>query len=202
MDYDSAIAEYTESIRLNPNDASAYYNRGNAYLGKKDYDSAIADYTEAIKLDPDSDVKAEAYCKRGHSYQDGKNDYHSAIADYNEAKRLNPDESSVFISIYIEHGKAYLEKKDYDGAIAYFSEAIDNDTSWAEPYRYRGNAYLGKKDYDNAIADFDTAIVNARYDDYTDPSDYHNRGLAYDAKGNKAKAEEDYAKAKELGYKG
>ena len=49
----AAIADYDIAIRLNPDDADAYYNRGNAkdHLGQ--YFAAIADYDIAIRLDPD-----------------------------------------------------------------------------------------------------------------------------------------------------
>ena len=51
-DYDRAIKEFDESIRLNPNDAIAHYNRGTAWSNKGDKDRAIKDYDEAIRLDP------------------------------------------------------------------------------------------------------------------------------------------------------
>jgi tetratricopeptide (TPR) repeat protein len=51
-DFDSAIADGTDVIRLDPTCAFAYSGRGMAYLLKGDYDSAIADCTEAIRLDP------------------------------------------------------------------------------------------------------------------------------------------------------
>ena len=60
--YDKAIADYDEAIRLNPNDASAYYERGQAWHSKDDLDKAIADYDEAIRLDP---RHARAYTIRG-----------------------------------------------------------------------------------------------------------------------------------------
>ena len=50
--YDEAIKDYTEAIRLDPNYAWAYNNRGNVYYSKKDYDRAIADYDEALRVDP------------------------------------------------------------------------------------------------------------------------------------------------------
>ena len=40
-DYDGAIADYTEALRLNPADATAYYNRGLARTDKGDLDGAI-----------------------------------------------------------------------------------------------------------------------------------------------------------------
>lgn len=52
-DYDKAIAEFTEVIRLDPEDAGAYHNRAHAYCSKKEYAKAVADYNEAIRLTPD-----------------------------------------------------------------------------------------------------------------------------------------------------
>ena len=52
QEYDRAIADYDEAIRLNPEVATAFNNRGNAYADKHLYDRAIADYDEAIRLNP------------------------------------------------------------------------------------------------------------------------------------------------------
>lgn len=49
-EYDRAIADFTQAIKLNPKDVNPYLNRGVAYEKKREYDLAIADYTQAIKL--------------------------------------------------------------------------------------------------------------------------------------------------------
>jgi tetratricopeptide (TPR) repeat protein len=49
-EYDVALQDYNEAIRLNPISASQYNNRGVIYRIKGDYDRAIADYDTAIKL--------------------------------------------------------------------------------------------------------------------------------------------------------
>jgi Flp pilus assembly protein TadD len=54
-----------------------------------------------------------------------------------------------------------------------------------------------KGDIDKAIADLDEAIRL----DPDDANTYQYRGLAYEKKGEKAKAEADFAQAKKLGYK-
>jgi tetratricopeptide (TPR) repeat protein len=51
-DNDRAVADYNESIRLDPTYAYPYNGRGNAYRGKGDNDRAIVDYNESIRLDP------------------------------------------------------------------------------------------------------------------------------------------------------
>jgi tetratricopeptide (TPR) repeat protein len=52
-DYDLAIADYTQAIKLKPDYAEAYLWRGVMYNIKDDDDLALADYTQAIKLKPE-----------------------------------------------------------------------------------------------------------------------------------------------------
>jgi tetratricopeptide (TPR) repeat protein len=72
-DFDRAIADNTEAIRLSPNNFYAFNNRGLAYHGIGDYDRALADYNEAIRLNP---FFANAFCNRGTMVKDatGKED--------------------------------------------------------------------------------------------------------------------------------
>ena len=51
-DYDKAIDDFTDAIRIDPKYATAYYNRGLVWKAKGDNDKAMADYDEAIRLDP------------------------------------------------------------------------------------------------------------------------------------------------------
>ena len=85
-DYDRAIADYTDALRLKPDFAHALYNRGLAYQTKGDYDRAISDYTEAIRLNP---TYFRAYKNRGLAYK-AKGDMPDANSDFTEASRLSP----------------------------------------------------------------------------------------------------------------
>jgi tetratricopeptide (TPR) repeat protein len=83
-DYPAAIADYNQAIEINPNDAEAYSNRGNAYIDLKDYQRAIADFTKAIEIDPND---ADAYYDRGFAYG-LSGDTPSGIVDLQKAAQL------------------------------------------------------------------------------------------------------------------
>jgi len=51
-DYDRAIADYTQTIRLDPDFTGAYSGRGLAYEGKGDTAKALADYRKALTVAP------------------------------------------------------------------------------------------------------------------------------------------------------
>ena len=84
--YDLAIQDYNESIKLNPNYAKSFNNRGVAYQKKGEYDRAIEDFDTAIKIDPDY---ADAFANRAETYQK-KGDYPRALKDFDEALRQQP----------------------------------------------------------------------------------------------------------------
>ncbi len=67
--YAAAIADYSESIKIDPKDSDNYANRGSVYMTSKNYEKAVADYTEALKLGGVPawmhEYRARAYCALG-----------------------------------------------------------------------------------------------------------------------------------------
>lgn len=84
-EYDLAVSDYNEALKLNPKDALAYLNRGRAFSGKSNYDSAITDYSKAIELNPKD---AAAYFNRADSYEK-KGSTQQAISDYQKTVDLD-----------------------------------------------------------------------------------------------------------------
>ncbi len=83
---DKAIEDCNEAIRIKPNYALAFFNRGNASFAIGQYDRAIEDYDQSIRLNSND---ANAFSNRGNTYAN-KGQYDRGIEDYNEAIRLNP----------------------------------------------------------------------------------------------------------------
>jgi tetratricopeptide (TPR) repeat protein len=103
---------------LDPNDAGAYINRGNAYVDKGKHDRALADFNKAIELDPNN---ALAYLGRGNAYAAIQID--RAIVDYTQAIDLDPN----FAKAYYNRGVIYEDKGDKARAIADFRRALSLD---------------------------------------------------------------------------
>jgi tetratricopeptide (TPR) repeat protein len=111
-DYDRAIADFEQAIRLDPKFAKAYNGRGATYFRKGDYDRAMSDYDRAIRLDP---KYAVTYVNRGYVYEQ-KSNYRRAIADYDHALKLDPN--NAFARLNRERVLALLAGKQTGSAPA------------------------------------------------------------------------------------
>ena len=184
-DFDAAIANLTEAIRLDPQCGKAYSLRGFAHLEKKEYDQAIADYDAAIRLDP----SCPAYRNRGLAYF-YKGNLDQAFSDYNEAIRLDPNGRHAYLLRSVAYGK----KGEIEKQIADLTEAIRLDPKWVVAYEVRAEAYGKKGETEKQIADLTEAIR-------LDPKNadaYYDRSAAYGRIGDTDKQIADYNEAVRL----
>ena len=131
-EYDRAIEDFDQAIRLDPTAAETFNNRGVARSHKGQFDRAIGDYDQAIALDPGY---AEAYSNRGSALGD-KGQYDRAIRDFDRAIELQPDNAFA----YNNRGVIYGETGRYDRAVEDFDVAIKLNSSYAEALNNRGIA--------------------------------------------------------------
>jgi tetratricopeptide (TPR) repeat protein len=147
-DYDSAIEDYTQIIRLDPQENYGYFLRGEAYASKGDYDSAIADYTRAISIDPND---TSSYFCRGDVYAK-KEDYDSAIADLTRVISIDP----TYPAVYNARGITHCNKGCYNSAIADYTQAIKIDPGFDFGHDicrglYYNNSKIMKQTYSKLI---------------------------------------------------
>jgi tetratricopeptide (TPR) repeat protein len=132
-DVDKAIAEYTEALKRNPNDAStksslasAYYIRGLTFTSKREHARAVEDYSEAIKNQPDYPL---AFNKRGWANLEIRN-FDQAVKDFERVIQLNPDDAQAkqnLANAYMQRGIAYDQKGDHARAAADFEIVLKFD---------------------------------------------------------------------------
>ena len=90
--HNEAIKDYDTVIRLNPNDALAYYKRGWAKAKLGQHNEAIKDYDAAVRLKSDY---APAYHNRGWA-KAGLGQHNEAVKDYDAVIRLKPDHALAY----------------------------------------------------------------------------------------------------------
>jgi len=180
--YDLCYSEIKKAMRNNPNDADAYWARGELYLERRLYDSAALDFTKVIELNP---TRAEAYYKRGLSYigpednspgarllraifgnKEDKNDwetsvdlrpyYDGATSDFTKAIEIKPD----YIQAYYERAKIYEQQHKYDKALADLIKIIEIDPNHLEASKKLGEIpWQGKYEKETLVAF--TRIMNS-----------------------------------------
>ena len=82
--WQDSIDSYSQAINIEPNDAKAHSERGDARRGLDDFAGAIADYNRAIELEPSF---ADAYNNRAFIHNRQQN-YEQAKADLEKAAQL------------------------------------------------------------------------------------------------------------------
>lgn len=119
---DKAIADFTQSIRLDPQFSDPYSERGVAWHLKGEYDKAIADCSEAIRLAPkNADGHNNlawllATCSL-EAHRDGK----EAIEHATKACQLSKWKVVSFIDTL---AAAYAEAGDFDEAVRWQRNAM------------------------------------------------------------------------------
>ena len=150
-DFDHALAECDEAIRLNPKSSVAYNYRCNVLIHHGEYDRAIPDCDQAIRLDPEN--PSSAHTLRGTSWG-VKGELDRAIADYDIAIRLNPNLAGPLSS----RGALLGQKGDFVRALSDIDHAIHMEPKNPGIYTLRALTLIDKGDLDEALADIDEAI--------------------------------------------
>jgi S1-C subfamily serine protease len=186
----AAIAHYDKAIRLKPDHADDYVNRGLLKSKLSQYSGAIADYSRAIRLKPNY---ANAYYYRGKAKHDLEK-YSGAIADYSKSIRIKPD----YAAAYNNRGKAKADLGEHNAAIADYDKAIRLKPDYVDAYVNRGLAEYDLGQYSAAITDYDAAI--RLKPDLA--AAYYNRGRAKILLGLTREAKQDLQSAIKLAERG
>jgi tetratricopeptide (TPR) repeat protein len=202
LDYDRALKDFEDAVRIDPTFARAFANRGAVHAAKQDFDRAIEDFTRVLALEPRS---AHAFADRAGMHR-LKGEHEQAIGDYTQAIQIDPS----FTEAILNRGITLAGTGRCADAIADFSRAIElskagTTTSIAlvdrglcrektgrddlavldysahldlEPrsqygLELRGALYFRARQYDRALADFAQALVV----NPSSPAALYGRGL-------------------------
>jgi tetratricopeptide (TPR) repeat protein len=142
---EAAIGACSEFVRLHPDDADAYLDRGGVFLSKMRLDEAVADFTRAHELDPSS---LWPLADRGIAYA-WKNDRARADQDFEDVRKIDPANPILL------HGQAILSMNsgDLETAIDALTKALQVNPRDGWALQTRADAYQQAGDFAEAQAD-------------------------------------------------
>jgi tetratricopeptide (TPR) repeat protein len=148
--YERAVADFNQTIRLKPDLADAYLNRGAAQEGLAHYDDAIRDLTTALELGA---PPTQIYFLRSAVREKAK-DLQGAKRDWDLGMRSQPaDEQS-----YVARGHARQET-DPKGALADYDQALAINPRSFPALENKGHILADLlKDNKEAVVVLDTAV--------------------------------------------
>jgi tetratricopeptide (TPR) repeat protein len=199
-DYDNAITDFSESIKLNPS-AKTYIERAYSKVEINDNSGAISDLQRAIEIDPKN---IEAYYGLGY-YKYLNEDYYGALSAF-ESRNNNRDSISNFHDFYVQFlmSKSLYAKYVYNQSFdkidwliknKEITSIIDDNSIMAEIYELRGLNYIQKDSMSLALIDFekatelapDVALYQERIGDtylenkeYDKAIEYYNKAILLD----------------------
>lgn len=198
-EFEKSNSDMPDGFVYNHELAVPYYGHGRALEGLGKKDEALADLEKAVAIDP---KYADAICERG-IVLIGKDVKDKGCMDLRKAKTLGNVKAkelyennacSGMSGSFVQAGDKKVESKDYAGAIADYTAAIQLSSDSISPYLKRAQCNVLLKKYDKAVTDYNKAIkikpdtVKILY----------LRGLAYNAASNFKLAFEDFSKVVRL----
>jgi tetratricopeptide (TPR) repeat protein len=178
-----SIETYRQSIRINPDGATAWYYLGIAFNASNQTVKAIDSYQQAIRCNPEY---AEAWNSLGEAFTISKQTP-KAIEAYQQALRIKPEITNAWFNL----GNTYKESGQKSKAISAYQQAIRNTSENAEAWNNLGDVFSASNQNDKAIEAYQQALrIN--------PEHYiarYNLGNAYSESNQTAKAIEAYQQA-------
>lgn len=163
---DRAVADYAQSLRIEPHSSLTHSERGLAYLSLGDNDAAMNDFSEAIAIDP---ANSRAYFARGRlEYAQG--DFEKARADLERTVELKP--AYGYPPLWLDLALVRLGKADPKLLAGRVSAVSQKEWPWPIV-----EFYLGRRDEASMRAAAREAKDAATVADRTCEADYYAGAL-------------------------
>ena len=156
---DGAVADLTAAIQSDATMTDAYILRGEVYMQTGNYSAAMNDFNAALNIDATNSV---AYYDRA-LLNTRLEDFNSAMGDINNALAAyvsKPNEILQLRDLYAKRGQLNLWIKNWEGAIADYTNSLARPEGTVSPsvYAERAEAYTAMGEYALAVNDYTSAI--------------------------------------------
>jgi predicted O-linked N-acetylglucosamine transferase (SPINDLY family) len=178
-----ALESIRTALDLDPSNAAAYNDYGQALYQLQRFDAAVDAYDKAIAIAANDPA---FHCNRGNALYELQR-FEAAIASFEAAVRLDPN----FAGGFYNRGAAQYDLMRFEAAIESFDRAIGLKPDHAHAHNDRGNACVALNRIEAALASYTAAIrVQPGF-----AGAHFNRGQMQDELGQHAAAAASYETA-------
>ena len=165
--FDLALEQYNQALKITPKNADIYYNLGVLFDEQGNFEKAVAAYLKAITFKPDA---FNIYNNLGSSYK-SLNQAGLAIESFKKALKRKKDYPEAYYNL----GIMDLEQGRLKQAVYFFKQAINYRLDYVDALNNLGITYSRLDNLDLAIDCFNKCIqFSPSY-----PEAYFNLGLVY-----------------------
>jgi tetratricopeptide (TPR) repeat protein len=185
-EFDKSFQYINEALRIDKKYRDAYILKGTNYREMNNMPLAKSSYETATQQDPSF---YEAYIALGDMYLSENNPI--AIQYYTTATQIVPDDVGVLYKLAF----AYQALKRFDEAAQTYRDMFQKDETFAMSLFQQGYMkHINLNEIDSAMIFYKQALViEPRFVEA-----WHNLGLCYESKGDKAQALQSYSRALKL----
>lgn len=153
--YDGSVDALKKAIRLNENNAEAYYNLSKTYEAMGDYKNAATNIDKAVSFS--GYASNYIWNNSGGDIYREKNDYAKAEDYYTKA--INNDTERKLKNVYYSRGYCYFKNNGYADAAKDYLTAISYHTDTTRNFYYElGTIYLNLQNTDSAYIYYNTSL--------------------------------------------
>lgn len=149
--FDQAVDLISRAVAVDPRNAAAHFNLGNARADFGQDEAAVAAYDAALALAP---REAEIHNNKGNALWRLKR-FEAALASYDAAIAANP----AYAQAHNNKGNALRDLGRAEEALASYAAALRLNPAYAEPHNNTGNVLKDQGKLDDALAAYARAIA-------------------------------------------
>jgi len=183
---DAAIADFEESLKLDPENIQTHIKLASCLLEKGELEPSLELFDRAAMISSDD---PDLYYHRAH-IKFMLNQYEDSIEDYKKSAELD----SSFVFCYIQQGVAYYRNGSTPTAIKTFEDASKKFPNSPDLHNYYGEILMDLQRFDDAMNEFDKASKVAPQL----PFSYVNKAILYQQKMDLLNSEKFVRKAIEV----
>ncbi len=148
-DFDGAIAQYQQTLQINPKDAQAWYDWGIALAAQRKWAEAIEQYERALQIEPDY---VEAHVNLGSVLaQQGR--LAEAGEHFQRALQIKPDHAKAHVNL----GNVLSAQGQWTEAVEHYERALQLQPDYTLAYFNLGNVLASHGKLAEAVPYFQRA---------------------------------------------